>query len=291
MKTEFTKNWIIETGIPIVKSYNGNLTLRALHYRLVAAGMINDVSHYKKVVNAMIYARWNGLLNFYDFMDHERESIGLTYSDETNVEHKAESAKKQIKLWATSYSKNRWENQPYYPEIFIEKKALQGVFEAPCRKWDIALNPCKGYPSLTFLYDAKERFEHELQKGKKPIILYFGDYDCSGENIPETIVNNLNRMGLDDIELKRIALMKQQVLDWNLPPAPTKESDTRSRKWDGLGQVELDAVEPAKIVELCVESIKDIFDQDLYDELMEQEREESEEFKEILKNDFESLLD
>ena len=70
MKTEFTKKWIIKTGIPIVESYNGGLTLRALHYRLVAAGMTNDVSHYKKVVNAMIEARWNGEVHFNAFVDH-----------------------------------------------------------------------------------------------------------------------------------------------------------------------------------------------------------------------------
>jgi len=261
MKSQFTKSWIIETGIPIVESYNGNLTLRALHYRLVAAGMTNDVKHYKKVVNAMIYARWEGLVNFDHFMDHERETIGHTDFLETNVNDKADKAKDQIKLWATSYAKNRWENQDYYPEIFIEKKALQGVFEKPCRNWDIALNPCKGYPSLTFLKDAKNRFEYALENGKNPIILYFGDYDCSGENIPETIITNLNRMGLYEIELKRIALMEHQVIEWELPPAPTKESDTRSKKWGGIGQVELDAVEPSKIVELCIDSIKSEIDQ------------------------------
>src|SRR3990167_933818 len=285
-KDKFSKQWILETGIPIVKTYNGNLTLRALHYRLVAAGMTNDTSHYKKVVNAMIEARWEGLLDFDDFMDHERESLGFTAFRETNVEDKVEEAEKQIKLWATSYSKNRWENQRYYPEIFIEKKALQGVFEKPCRKWDIALNPCKGYPSLTFLYNAKERFKKSIYDGKEPIILYFGDYDCSGENIPETIIANLNRMGLEDITLKRIALMEHQVVEWNLPPAPTKESDTRAAKWEGLGQVELDAVEPDKIVELCIEAIEDIFDKDLYDDLLLQENEETKEFKQILLNDF-----
>jgi hypothetical protein len=290
-KTEFTKQWILEKGIPIVKSYHGNLTLRALHYRLVAAGMTNDIGHYKKVVNAMIEARWEGSVAFDDFLDHERESLGETYYTETNVDDSVIIAKKEIKSWANFYMKHRWENQPYYPEIFIEKKALQGVFEKPCRKWDIALNPCKGYPSLTFLHDAKVRFEEAQEQGKKTIILYFGDYDCSGENIPETIITNLNRMGLDDIELRRIALKEEQVIEWELPPAPTKESDTRAAKWQGLGQVELDAVEPDKIVELCEESIEDIFDEDLYDELMEQQKVEKKEFQKIILRDFKTLLD
>lgn len=286
----YNKKWIIEKGIPIVKSYNGNLTLRALHYRLVAAGMTNDVAHYKKVVNAMIEARWEGLLEFDDFLDHERETHGETSYEKTNVEDKANEAKSQIKAWATSYRKNRWENQPIYPEVFIEKKALQGVFDSPCRRWNIALSPCKGYPSLTFQYDAKKRFEEAIEKGKTPLILYFGDYDCSGEDIPRSLKDTLIRMGVP-VEVKRIALMEHQVKAWKLPPAPTKSSDTRSANWNGLGQVELDAVEPEKIVELLNKAISNEFDEELYSELEEQEKDENTQFKRILKRDFKTLLD
>jgi len=289
-KTEFTKEWILKTGIPIIENYGSELTLRSLHYRLVANGMTNDVSHYKKVVNAMIEARWNGDVQFDAFKDHERESMGYTDYKETDVNTSVIQAKEQIKIWATSYRKNRWENQPVYPEIFIEKKALQGVFERPCRQWDVALNPCKGYPSLTFLHDAKNRFETAEFEGKKPIILYFGDYDCSGEDIPRSIGENLKRMGVD-VEIKRIALMEHQVIEWMLPPAPTKVSDTRSAKWDGLGQVELDAVMPEQIISLLNNAIKEIFDEDLYYDLQMQESQEVDEFKTILKNDFHSLLD
>ena len=290
MKTEFTKQWILDNGIPIVKSYGGNLTLRALHYRLVAKGMINDLNHYKKVVNAMIFARWEQMLRFDDFLDHERETLGQTDFEFTDIDSQLYEAKKQIRLWGTSYSKNRWENQDYYPEVFIEKKALQGVFEKPCKKWNVALNPCKGYPSLTYLNNAANRFDKAISDGKNPIILYFGDYDPSGENIPETIVDNLSKMGVD-VELKRIALMEHQVIEWELPPAPTKDTDTRSKQWEGLGQVELDAVEPEKIALLCEDSIKEIFDEGLHRELLQIEDKEEIEFKAQLKKDFNNLLD
>lgn len=290
MKTEFSKEWIITNGIPIVESYAGNITLRALHYQLVAIGMINDVLHYKKVVSAMIDARWEGLVAFDAFLDHERESIGKTEFEITNVEDAADRAKGQIKAWATSYHKNRWENQPIYPEVFIEKKALQGVFIKPCTEWDVALNPCKGYPSLTFLFDAKKRFDEAIDRGKEAVILYFGDYDCSGEDIPRSIGETLDRMGTQ-VEIKRIALMREQVEQWKLPPAPTKMKDSRSGAWDGIGQVELDAVDPKKIVRLCNDAIEDIFDEDLFEDLQEQDELETEKFKKILKRDFKSLLD
>lgn len=153
-----------------------------------------------------------------------------------------------------------------------------------------ALNPCKGYPSLTFLNDARGRFEEASIAGKEPIILYFGDYDCSGEDIPRSIQENLYRLGRR-VEVKRILLLEDQVRKWKLPPAPTKRSDSRSRSWDGIGQVELDAVSPDKIIAYLRASIKDLFDPDLYQELLDQEEEERKRFKSILKKDFKSLLD
>jgi hypothetical protein len=289
-KSPFTREWIQTTGIPIVASYGGNLTLRALHYRLVAAGMTNDTQHYKKVITAMTEARWQGLVDFDSFVDHERGTLGVTTYLETDLDTKVIEAKDQIQIWATSYNKNRWENQPIYPEVFIEKKALQGVFERTCMQWDVALNPCKGYPSLTFQYAAMQRFKAAVRAGKKPVILYFGDYDCSGEDIPRSLAETVGKMGVH-IDVRRIALMEHQVIAWNLPPAPTKVTDSRGAKWDGLGQVELDAVLPEDIIRLLKDALLDVFDTELHTELLETEEAEKTEFKEILKRDFDSLLD
>jgi hypothetical protein len=274
MKDIYTKEWITTNSIEIVDDYEkGILTLRALHYQLVGRGMTNDVQHYKRVVCAMIDARWNNQIDFNTFSDLDRAMVGQTNFKETDLEEEIDIAGKQVLSWMTSYHKNRWENQPYYPEIFIEKKALQGVFKNICDDWDIALGACKGYPSLTFLHEASERFEIAKSYGKKPIIIYFGDYDPSGEDIPRSIKENIARFGVD-LEVKRIALMEHQVIEWNLPPAPAKSTDSRTAKWNGLGQVELDAVRPEKLMELCESSIREIFDEDLYRDLLETENNE-----------------
>lgn len=270
---EFNRSWIIETGVPIVKRYGGNLTIRALHYQLVSAGMTNTDRHYKRVVAAMGYARWNNLVSFDAFKDHDRTVLGSTKYESTNVEDKVESAIWAIKYYLKTYNKNRWENQPNYVEVFIEKKALQGVFEAPCEENAVALCPCKGYPSLTYIKDAVYRFEEAIEAGKNPIILYFGDYDPSGEDIPRSIKANMNKLGLD-IDVKRIALMEKQVVAWKLPPAPAKKGDSRTANWGGLGQVELDAVKPEKLVKLVQKAIDGVFDSDLHEELIEKETKE-----------------
>lgn len=298
---QFNRTWILETGVPIVQQYDG-LTIRALYYRLVAVGMTNTIRHYKRVQQAMTDARWDGTLPFGAFVDYDRQMEGQTDAEETDLAESIIKGKQQIKNWMTFYHKNRWENQEVYPEVFIEKKALQGVFMRPCEDMDIALCPCKGYPSLTYLYDASQRFQEAEANGKHLIILYFGDYDPSGEDIPRSIKENLSKMGVE-VEVKRILLMKEQVIKWNLPPAPTKTykigkrkdgsigyvGDTREKNWDGLGQVELDAIEPNKLKVLISEAIDEIFDYDLYAELMEQEDEEEKEYRIELKEYVNSL--
>lgn len=118
--------------------------------------------------------------------------------------------------------------------------------------------------------------------GKTPIIIYFGDYDPSGDDIPRSIVANLEKFGIN-VELRRVALNHDQVIEWKLPHAPTKETDSRTANWDGIGQVELDAVKPEKLISLLDNAIAEIFDVELYDELMEREAEEREQFQSELK--------
>jgi hypothetical protein len=282
-KDIFTKDWIIQNAVNVCSQYEkGVLTLRSLHYQLVGLGMINDIQHYKRVVTAMISARWDHIISFDTFSDLDREMVGSTDYYPTDVIDEIKHGKDQVKAWMEAYSKNKWENQPIYPEIFIEKKALQGVFTDICRRWNIGLGACKGYPSLTFLHEAHLRFKWAERRDKQPVILYFGDYDPSGEDIPRSIQENMEKFGVD-IEIRRIALMKDQVIEWDLPPAPAKDTDTRTANWGGLGQVELDAVRPDKLMKLCESAIQEVFDQDLYDELIEQEKEERIQYQSELK--------
>lgn len=284
-KDRFTKDWIIETALPIIGRYDdGVLTIRGLHYQLVGAGMTNTQRHYKRVVSAMISARRDGLVTYETFSDRDREMESETASGVTDYKQELERGKNHIRAWMNHYEKNRWENQPIYPEVLIEKKALVGTFEKTCQAWDIGLGACKGYPSLTFLNDLAQRFKTESRDGKEVVILYFGDYDPSGEDIPRSIQDNLlNDFGVR-VEVRVISLNESQVLEWNLPPAPAKSGDSRTAKWEGLGQVELDAVSPERINQLLNDAISEIFDERLYADLKEIEIEERRNYRNEIKN-------
>ncbi len=280
---EFDRNWIIEQGISIVKSYDVSITIRALHYRLVSIGMPNTMNQYKKVIAAMTKARWDGEVRFDAFVDHERSQIGETKANETILADQVKEGKSAVKNWVNLYFKNRWENQPIYPEVWIEKKALISHFERACARNMVSLCPCKGYPSLTFLNQAFNRFVSQESMGKELVILYFGDYDPSGEDIPRSLKDNLLRLGVH-VDVRRILLLEDQVIEMRLPPAPTKESDTRSRTWNGIGQVELDAIELSELENIAENAIQAIFDHNLHRDLLEDEKEEKVEYKKQLKS-------
>lgn len=278
----YTRSWIIENAKKILAGYYSGITIRQLHYRLVAIGMTNDVNHYKRVVKAMTAARWDGRIDFEAFIDRERSMYGSTADDEKDLDDEVENGKSNIKAWMDYYSLNRWSNQPNYIEVGIEKKALQGVFETPCMINSVGLAPYKGYASLTFLNEAVPRFQDAIDHDKNPIILYFGDYDPSGADIPRSIQENLERMGVD-VEVKRIALNKDQIEELGLPGVPPKSTDSRTANWDGGDVVECDAVEPKTLANLCKNAIAEHFDDDLYAELKEKESDEKEDYQEALK--------
>lgn len=284
IKDVYDLKWIIEKSGLIIENYPEGLTMRALHYRLHSVyGMINDLKHYKRTVAAMTKARWDGIVDMDAFIDRERDVYGETNIDEKNLDEEINTSKSVIESRMEYYKLNRWSNQKNFIEVWIEKKSLQSAFEKPCDKYEVALAPCKGYPSLTFIHDALKRFNYAKKKGKNITILYFGDYDPSGEDIPQSIENNLIRMGIL-INVERIALNPEQIKKYDLPGVPAKETDTRTANWDGENAVELDAVEPHLLQKICEKAISNYFDEDNYEILKEKEECEQNIYKAKLHN-------
>lgn len=283
-KDHYTRKWTTSNALTITKRYaKGVLTVRALYYQLVSIGMTNSIPHYKRVVSAMGIARRKGLIPYEAFSDHDRIEIGQTEYQKTTVSGATAESKSSIKSIMVNYDKNRWENQPNFVEVWIEKKALQGVFQPVCEKMKVALCPCKGYSSLTFLSNAAKRYKQAIKDGKKPVILYFGDYDATGLDIPRKIKESLlEDFGLD-MEVKPVCLNKTQVQRWKLPHAISKPSDSRTKAFlanGGLGQVELDAVDPHKLQRIAKFAINKHFDKGLYKQLLKTQAIERIQYKE-----------
>jgi len=279
---DFDRSWIIKNAQKILLEYYKGITIRQLHYRLVAIGMTNDLNHYKRVVSAMTRARWNKIISMDVFIDRERTMFGKTEDETKDLCYEIKYGKAQVNAWMNTYNLNIWSNQENYVEVGVEKKALQGIFEDPCKSMDVGLAAFKGYSSITFLHQAAQRFNTAIANGKNPIILYFGDYDPSGLDIPRSIKDNLNRLG-SNVEIRRIALNYDQIQNMDLPGVPVKQSDSRANDWSGGDVVECDAIEPSTLAELCRNAIEECFNQELYCELKKQELEESVFYKKALR--------
>lgn len=285
----FDRKWLIEKMVDVLTGYTEGITVRQLYYRLVSVhGLTNDQRHYKRMDEASVAARWKGDIDFDQIIDRERFMCGRTEADDKDVDEEIESGKEQVKAWMENYRLERWSNQPHYVEVWIEKKALQGVFEAPCHKYRTALGPCKGYSSVTFLHEAKPRLQEAQAKGQEIHILYFGDYDPSGKDIPRSARVNLARMGVI-VDFQHIALNQAQIRIMHLPGKPPKKSDSRTASWTGGDVVELDAVEPKTLTKMCEDAIAKYFDEDLYEELLEKEKAERKKYQKALKEFVEGL--
>ncbi len=118
----------------------------------------------------------------------------------------------------------------------------------------------RGYPSLSFPYEAAE----ELKAEDKPAILYyFGDFDPSGIDIPRKVEAELRRLAPDsEISFSRIAVTESQIKMLGLPTRPTKQSDSRAK---GFGQqsVEVDAIPASHLRHLAEQCISRHVNEDL----------------------------
>jgi hypothetical protein len=102
----------------------------------------------------------------------------------------------------------------------------------------------RGYASLSFLSEAAEYMEEE----ERPVYVYhFGDRDPSGVDAGEKIEQTLRELApTAEKHFERVAVTLEQILAWDLPTRPTKQSDSRAKGF-GSESVELDAIDPHRL--------------------------------------------
>lgn len=158
-----------------------------------------------------------------------------------------------------------WKFQPEYVEVWCEKDALAGVLERITGKYAIPLVVCRGYQSITTIHDRLRIYHHqEFEEKRKITVLYFGDYDPRGENIPDVIVRDFRSLGYA-LHLEKIALTNAQIKGFNLIPAPCKKKDTMASGWitaHGDAVYELDALEPTTLLQIVDDAVKAHFNQE-----------------------------
>lgn len=220
------------------------LTLRQVYYQLVSKGDIeNNKSQYGMLSNLLKWARINGYISWDVLEDRTRAFHDLTGWSSSNSFINA-----SLNHFLNGYSRNLLQTQSKYLELWIEKDALSTVFTKVAKKYTVPVVVCRGFSSVSFLHDFKERLI--VRQDKLPLVLYFGDFDPSGVEMLNAMKTTLkDELGVSGIEFKRIALIQEDIYTYKLPhnPDALKYTDTRAKKHVlafGEVAVELDALRP-----------------------------------------------
>lgn len=259
---------IIDQAIELVATYEAqgySLTLRQLYYQFVArdlfpqtwadpgTGSTNNERSYKKLGDIINDARMAGLVDWSAIEDRTRNAASNNHWD---------SPSGIVAACAQQFQIDKWDDQPYRVEVWVEKDALEGVVAQVASRLDVTYFSCRGYASATSIWDAGQRLKAYAKAGQTPVILHLGDHDPSGidmsRDIEERVGLFMDGLG-DKLKFERIALNRPQVTQYNPPPNPAKVTDSRFRGYqDEHGDEcwELDALEPSVISTLIETRVK-----------------------------------
>ena len=268
MKIQYAKINIRRSGLSLIGHVNAiiaeyetagySLTLRQVYYQLVSRDLIeNSEKSYKHVGSLVSNGRLAGLISWQAIEDKTRALRRLPHWD---------APAEIVKSAAKQYRRDLWEGQSRYCEVWVEKDALIGIVEQAAERLDCPCFSCRGYTSQSEMWGAAMRFVEKSGNGRECVLIHLGDHDPSGIDMTRDIRERLAMFGAS-VDVKRIALNMPQIEEYNPPPNPAKETDTRAAGYIakyGNSSWELDALEPRALDALITAAIKSSLDQKKY---------------------------
>jgi hypothetical protein len=222
------------------------ITGRGIGYKLFARGLIPSMAEMPSVYRLLRIAREKDIIPW-DWIVDETRSLEQVAS--------WDNPKQYAETMMRAYRKDYWNQQPCRVEVWSEKGTVRGVLAPILHKYGVGFRVAHGFSSATMAHDVSQDDD-----GRPLILLYVGDYDPSGMNMSEhDLPTRFEKYDGDHIELKRVALRKEQLANLQSFPASDKQRDTRY-KWfvERYGQRcwELDAMDPRDLRKLVEKAIK-----------------------------------
>lgn len=279
MTEKINRQQLIEAVRDIIDRYDTKLTLRQIFYQLVSKHIIpNNISAYQRLSKTLVWARHNGEIDWESIEDRTRILHGRDEEPETPEDH-FRGAMRYFANCDDYYRLPFWHNQEKYLEVWFEKQALQSLFYRITDQYNVSGLPIRGYSSHTVGHELRKRVEEIIEQRpmiKEYIILYFGDFDPSGEDIFR-FIQDMSEMFNLSINFEKIAITPEQIKKYNIPPMMAKKSDSRYNgfvaKYGEKSAVELDALDPEVLQKMIKESIERHIDEDIREERSEEQEE------------------
>jgi hypothetical protein len=256
------------------------LTARQIFYRMVAA------YDYPKTENAasnlgehLTRARRAEMIPFEHIRDDGISVMVHAHFTDENAFYK------HIHDEGSAYKRDKLARQKMNIRVYCEAAGMMPQLERVCEPYSIPVYSCSGFDSVSAKYQLKEAcWRSFVYQGRQTIILHLGDYDPSGESIFEDgLVEDVHAFLERDVPHKdpgevavfeRVALKPEHIERFNLPTAPPKSSDSRTKNWQGAATCQLEALPPDVLAGLLDATIKTYLNLAVYEQDLKAEEEE-----------------
>jgi hypothetical protein len=231
------------------------LTCRQLYYQFVARGWVpeNTLKQYNDLCTIVKLGRLAGVIDWDHIEDRTRNRMSNSHW---------ESPEEIVGSCARDFRIDKWADQDQRVEVWMEKDAVGGILGPECERLDVPYFSCRGFCSTSEMWAAGQRIKN---RGQRTQILYLGDHDPSGIDMLRDIDERMRLFTDGWAGVRRIALTRDQIDQYNLPPNWAKESDSRHGEYvaeHGEECWELDALEPGVLVDLIKTEVAFYRDED-----------------------------
>ncbi len=196
---------------------------RAVYYWLGSINEIPLLPRYYKQVNALTVDMRLKKEIPWGYFPVLRGANGKSASTWISPEDFYNSYKSWFLRSSDYYEMPRWLDQPYHVEVWVEKLGLLPDIERATEGLDVQCRSLSGFPPWEFVYsnvsDIKKYLE-DRQENAEFIVLYLGDLDPSGRDIPRQLNEALSYFGIN-ATLRWVALMPEHIKKYNIPEMPT----------------------------------------------------------------------
>jgi 5S rRNA maturation endonuclease (ribonuclease M5) len=192
----------------------------------------------------------------------------------------------------------RWYKQPEYIEIWVEKKAMRGVFAAIIKDGDrqVRIAPNGGWSSRSFSEENRKRLlKKRRREGKDVYVLYYGDYDPSGLRMVQKLKEELTGIG---VHFEHVAITKEQIRQFHLEHLKNldlavkaklgRDSNAKYFRYINNGelfQIEVDALDalgPDDLKRLLLDNIDEYFDEEIRERVLSDPKHQSKNIRRLV---------
>ena len=246
------------------------LTCRQIFYRMVGAhGYDKTEAAYGRLCHHLANARRASVIPFDAIRDDGVTTYRRDHFDDRD------DFLRHVRLMGERYTRNKLSGQDMHIEVWCEAAGMLPQLDDVAAPYSVRVYSSGGFDSLTAKKDLADRI---VAIEKPTVILHLGDCDPSGEGIFDSVAQDVSafvaadrRHGLITVDFKRVALTRDQVREYDLPTAPPKATDTRSKGWTG-GTCQLEALPPNVIADILAAQIVDLIDLDRLNQDRAQEK-------------------